>query len=413
MTKILFLSFHLLSLCIVCVVSGPAPGSHLTPFPTPTSHTSASPTHARRNRLLPWKRGSCPTSNISAQPGPTTDAALSCTYFGPEPPLTPEGYCSCGSSSLPLVSIPGTPVPESQSCAYTATPGSSVASQLHDPAPSPTTHTDICQVCTPYAANEAQCTPIPSCTPAHGYLTVDLGSSAVNVGSLTAAALYTSISSAINRLCPPTGPSCATSTIDIGGIDYVEKGLEESDFYNDGTLHVVVLSSEYTTQIVRDSLIQASAAAANYSATGSMCQQVKGMEYSKRKRSSASDSDFIKRQYDFGNGGTDGWHPQEETFTLCSSLSFTGAEYTAPDENIQTIGSSQSHIFTQMTFTASKKAEYEEDLICDFISEAIDDLGIEVPVLAGETGSAVGLVCKKGLTQAVQDTVGNWAPISS
>lgn len=144
-----------------------------------------------------------------------------------------------------------------------------------------------------------------------------------------------------------------------------------------------------------------------------MCQHVKGMEYSKRKRSSASDSDFIKCQYNFGNGGTDGWHPQEETFTLYSSLSFTGAEYTAPDENIQTIGSSQSYIFTQMTFTASKKAEYKEDLICDFISEAIDDLGIEVPVLAGETGSAVGLVCKKGLTQAVQDTIGNWVPISS
>ena len=341
----------------------------------------------------------------------TTDPALSCEYHGPMPPLTPEAFCSCGSSSLPLVSIPGTPVKESLSCAYTAPPSTSITTQLHDAAPSPVTNTDLCQICTPYAANGANCVPLPSCTPKRGYLTVDLGSSAVNVGVLTAAPLYTSISSAINKLCPTGGPVCATSTIDIGGIHYAEKGLEETDFYEDGTIHVSVLSSSYTDQKIRDSLIQASAAAANYSATDKMCQQIEGMEYSKKKRSSAPDSGLSKRQYPIGSGGTNGWHPVKETFTLCSSLSFTGAQYIAPGVNNQNIGTSISHIDTQWTFEASKKAEYESDLICDFVTEAIDVLGIEVPVLAGETGAAVGLVCKKGLVQAIQDTAGNWAKL--
>ena len=43
----------------------------------------------------------------------------SCTYKGPEPPLTSEGFCTCDDKSTrPLTSIPGTPILESESCKF-------------------------------------------------------------------------------------------------------------------------------------------------------------------------------------------------------------------------------------------------------------------------------------------------------
>lgn len=83
----------------------------------------------------------------------------------------------------------------------------------------------------PYAAYGADCSKIPNCVPATvtGPATIELGSSAVNIGTLTSTALYTSISSALEKICPTVNQTtelthCATDTVTIKDIDYVAGG---------------------------------------------------------------------------------------------------------------------------------------------------------------------------------------------
>lgn len=89
-------------------------------------------------------------------------ATAMCTYVAPEPPIINKAFCSCSGSSYSLKSIPGTPVAEASSCAYTALPNATVSGLDSDPV---TTYLGSCEVCTPYAANGADCTSIPNCTP--------------------------------------------------------------------------------------------------------------------------------------------------------------------------------------------------------------------------------------------------------
>ncbi|KAI4169616.1 MAG: hypothetical protein LQ343_005555 [Gyalolechia ehrenbergii] len=98
-------------------------------------------------------------STISVIPIPATPL---CTYVAPEPPVITKAFCSCSSASYALSSVPGTPVAVSSSCGYTALPTATESGINGAP---PITYSGSCQVCTPYAANGADCTSIPSCTP--------------------------------------------------------------------------------------------------------------------------------------------------------------------------------------------------------------------------------------------------------
>ena len=89
-------------------------------------------------------------------------AATLCTYVAPEPPVINEAFCSCSGASYSLMTITGSPVAVTSSCAYTQMPTVTIGGLDSDP---PTTDLAACQMCTPYAANEADCTSIPNCTP--------------------------------------------------------------------------------------------------------------------------------------------------------------------------------------------------------------------------------------------------------
>jgi len=131
-----------------------------------------------------------PACTPTNRPPSTITNAPSCTYVAPEPPIIKEAFCSCSGSSYSLTSIPGTPVAESNSCAYKSLPGTHISGLSGDPA---TPNSALCQVCTPYAANGADCTTIPNCQPQKAQATVQAGSSPLHVGTLTSTALYTSI----------------------------------------------------------------------------------------------------------------------------------------------------------------------------------------------------------------------------
>ena len=213
---------------------------------------------------------------------------------------------------------------------------------------------------------------------------MEVGSSAINVGTLTAAALYTSISSAQDLLCPSAGPVCKTDSVEIDNIAYVKTGLGDTGLYHDGKITVSVASSQYRNQIIRDALIKSSAASVNGSATGTNCALEKYTDYSKRKRSlEPSDSDHhptnLTARQSFGSDYT----PTTQSINICGAIQFTGAHYYAPDLNIHNVvGIGTDFIDAGWTFQEGKgDGDVGRDLLCDFVTELIDSVAIEVPAV--------------------------------
>lgn len=92
------------------------------------------------------RRDACPAS-FSTTPRPTGGPTPACTYVGLEPPLTPKAFCTCDSkSSLPLTSIPKTPIPIDSNRKYIAQADPTFTSQeqKENPAPSLTTIKGTC-----------------------------------------------------------------------------------------------------------------------------------------------------------------------------------------------------------------------------------------------------------------------------
>ena len=164
-----------------------------------------------------------PSSSIpSSTASPSTSSAASATSVicnqrndNPDQGIEQQGcICTSGSTTktLPLLA---TYVNYDSSCAYSNLDTSTIAiTQDFGP---PTTNTMICQACTPTTDFGATCTSLPNCIPQTPSATIQIGSSPVQVGTLTSAALYTSISSAIASLCPPTATACdENSNVKIG-----------------------------------------------------------------------------------------------------------------------------------------------------------------------------------------------------
>ena len=365
-----------------------------------------------------------PTDAVKPSPSPSSPAQLpsgspSCKYYGPQPPLTPEGFCSCdGSSTLPLLSVPGTPVPESQSCSYTVQPNPTVTGQLHDPPPTPTTYSDICQVCTRYAGNEANCDWIQNCIPKKGAMTVDLGSSAINIGTLTADELYTSVSSALDHICPTNKPSCKggdDGKVEIKDIAYVDKDISQENFlYKDGKITVQVHRSKYSAD-TRGALLRNSAMSIRDSATGKNCFDADYTRYkAKREIDTASigdrdnnngddgaNSTLSKRQYTFGNGD---WEPTNEKINICSGVEFLQPKYYAPDINVDNADSATDELDIEFSFQKGENSQAARDLLCDFVTAVIDMSTVEIPVLGSSAGAGIGFLCKGDLVQAIKET---------
>jgi len=132
--------------------------------------------------------------------------------------------------------------------------------------------------------------------------TVQVGKKQQNVGTLNGTALYTSISSALNKICPTaTGnwASCSTTTVAIKQIVYIEGDGTRGE---DGELVVSVQSSSYDDTKLRDAMIKSAALTAQTSANSTNCYQTKYILCEK------------------GECG-------EEKITLCNAAGFAGVQY--------------------------------------------------------------------------------------
>ena len=323
----------------------------------------------------------CSTTSSTALP--------SCTMRDQDPDQgITSAYCLCeGSKTLPLLSAPST-VEATASCQYTTIPSNITTISPTTSLGPITTNSALCQVCTPVVNNEDSCTTMPNCSPLKATATVEAGNSAVHVGTLTGTALYTSISSALETLCPSvtqtTGwTACKTDTVTIENIPYIES----DSLIPNGQLAVSVQAANYTTKLLRDAMINAAALTAQNSASGKNCYtanyQVGPTRRHERRRG------LVHARDDF--------HATPAHMMLCNAVGFAGVQYLTP------IGSGATNMglgaFIDATW-AFQVAPGGGAFVCDFIEALEEALAIIAPEFITEEigiGATIGADCKSAL----------------
>ncbi|KAI0189684.1 glycosyl hydrolase catalytic core-domain-containing protein [Astrocystis sublimbata] len=228
-----------------------------------------------------------------------------------------------------------------------------------------------CSLCSQDSPWGASCTftSLPGCTSETATVTLQVGSSYVHVGTLTADELYTSVSSALESICPtPTGngfTSCSTAKATIGGVAFIDSSevLE-----TEGELVVSVESSSYELSQIREAMIQTIANAVKVSATQDNCYTATHSVLGFRARRDAGPwwlPSFLRR---------DAPHETPEQITLCNALNFAGPQYIPPQPM------DESYIDTSFSFEVPPGG----DFLCDLLEAAADDLAFVLPMFAVE-----------------------------
>ncbi|KAI1770792.1 hypothetical protein F4818DRAFT_445975 [Hypoxylon cercidicola] len=380
--------------------------------PTPVSTFSYPGTvgYVPHNNTVPVM--TTPQSSALPQITPEPTATPSCYVHDSDPFHGDDSrYCVCeGSRTLPFLSFT-TDAPESKSCEYTTLPPkdgakrdfvpptttqpplmtTDPAGRLRDrdltitkgfgPATTDSLH---CQVCTPIAPYAASCSSLAGCKVPTGAVTLEAGSSSVHVGTLTGDALYTSVSNALDKICPtPSGSggsftSCSTDSATIPNIDYID----DDSLYKAGELIVSVESSKYNDTKIRDALIKTAAAAAQNAAVGSNCYQ-QGYDSMLWKRSWWL-PDLFRRD-----------HPTvtRKQITFCNTVGFAGPQYYSPWWRTGEAGATD-YIDARWEFHETATSE---DFACDLLQAAVDAFAFIQPEFAVEDielGEVIDIVCK-------------------
>ncbi|KAF4624529.1 hypothetical protein G7Y89_g13641 [Cudoniella acicularis] len=328
------------------------------------------------------------------------DASPACTWV---PTTQDPGTCSADvltmyTTAPPVVtSVPPDP---NVACSYHKQDPDEGIDQLHCPGattsvsadlPPPTTNINACMVCTPYPINGDNCNTIQNCTPQIAVATVTVGSAPVHVGTLTGAVLYTSVSNALESLCPPvtqttTSTQCSvTGHADIGGIKYVDS----SESLDTGSLVVKVPTSGYNVTSLRDAMIASIALFIQTSTTGSNCFNVRyTVEELKRRDGLLGWVDEALRVprslLDFGGhevlNPRDHPHPTKEQMTMCNGAYFHTANYYDPFWRTAPQPGPSDSINALFTFEASNSDQF----LCEFLNMMVDGLTLLAPEFAVE-----------------------------
>lgn len=229
-----------------------------------------------------------------------------------------QAYCLCDKSiTLTPLSVASTGV-QSDSCAYTAMPATSASEVVTTQA---VTYTNNCQACTLIGgiADTPSCISVSGCVPTQAIAQVQAGSSPVHVGTLTGSALYTSISSALETLCPPvtqttTSTTCAETGQVISGISYVL----ENELATDGELTVRAEASSYNETSLRDAMIHSAALTAQQASTAA----------SNCYNQSYSAEDYKRDVFPsrFNLLGRDHPYSEQKEIGFCNSVSFAAVQ---------------------------------------------------------------------------------------
>ena len=201
----------------------------------------------------------------------------------------------------------------------------------------------------------------------------------VNVGSLTADALYTSVSNALESICPtPTGnevTSCDNKTFTIQDVDYWNGSGGESDTegpLSKGELEISAPISKYNSSQLRSALINTTAMTINSSATGPACYQEQTVCSPTRFNDCVSGTNF----------------------TFCNApelleVNFWDAKYETTEDP------TMFQLITQLKFAQPSGGDFDCDALRNGISLALEILAPEFTILDIEIADAVGLTCDK------------------
>lgn len=340
-----------------------------------------------RTSVPTTSKASAPTTSASA-PAPTK--APSCTLHKSDPD---EGvnkpFCLCDSSTLPVLSVDlATATGPDASCAYKTMPGATAVITTNTALGPATTNTALCQVCSPVVINENSCTTIPNCYPQAAAASVEAGSSPVHVGTLTGTALYTSISSALEKLCPPVTQTTSvtkcseTDTVSIGNIPFVE-----DEFLNYGELDVTVKSSQYNETSLRDAMIKSAALTAQQSATGKNCYNANYKIVERKKRSYL---DWFKESTGL-KAVRDNHHPVPAEISVCNVGDFAGVQYFSQFWRTAPQPGATDYLDANWAFKST-----DGDFWCEFLADLMDELVVIEPEFAVgevELGEEIRAVC--------------------
>ncbi|KAI1765266.1 hypothetical protein GGR53DRAFT_490503 [Hypoxylon sp. FL1150] len=379
--------------------------------PTPVSTFSYTGTvgYVPHNNTVPVM--TTPQSSVLPQITPKLMSTPSCYVHDSDPDHGNDcRYCVCDETrTLPFLSFT-TDAPESKSCEYTTLPPKDGAKRdfvptttaqpppiTPDPAGSlrdrdltittgfgpVSTDTFYCKVCTPIAPYAASCSSLAGCQPSKGTVTLEAGSSSVHVGTLTGDALYTSVSNALDKICPTPSASggdftsCSTDGAVIEGIDYIS----EDALLTSGELVVSVESSKYNETNIRDALIKTAAAAAQNAAVGTNCYQ---QGYNSLLRRSWWMPDLFRR---------DRLHVTRQQITFCNTVGFAGPHYYSPWWKTAGPGATD-YIDARWEFHGNSGVE---DFACSLLEAAVDAFAFVEPeftVADIELGELIDIVCK-------------------
>ncbi|KAF2232566.1 hypothetical protein EV356DRAFT_517324 [Viridothelium virens] len=204
-------------------------------------------------------------------------------------------------------------------------------------------------------------------------VTVEIGNSSINVGTLTGPPLYTTVSSALSQLCP--GASLCSmgdsATVTVDHVPYIDVVNEMEDR---GQLMISVLASSFNSVDMRDFMIGMIALAVNSSATGKSCWNETNRDYNP----------------------VDPFGASPETKTACNAAGFIGFQYVD--------ASGFQYLDAYFEFRVE---ETKGEWICD---EVIENIGSELQgafpefkegIKLGEMG--LNLVCQIAAAAATVD----------
>lgn len=328
-------------------------------------------------------------ARATSAPKPTR--APSCKLQKADPDQGIKGpLCVCDSSTLPILSSNlATATGPDASCAYSTMPGRTAVLKITTTAMGPaTTNMAICQVCTPQGVNQDSCTKIPNCAPEKAAVTVQAGTKPVHVGTLTGTSLYSSISSALETLCPTVSQTTSmtkcseTDTVSIKNIPYVDQDTLEY-----GKLDITVKDSQYNVTSLRDAMIHSAALTAQHSATGKNCKEANYQSYAYKKRSIL---DWIKESTGL-KAARDRPLLESKKISICTAGDFAGVQYFSKFWRTAAQPGATDYLDANWAFEKSGG-----DFACDFIEDLMDGLAIIAPQFVVEgvvLGDAIRALC--------------------
>ncbi|KAH6669983.1 hypothetical protein B0J14DRAFT_452576, partial [Halenospora varia] len=211
------------------------------------------------------------------------------------------------------------------------------------------TNIRLCQACTPVVVNEDTCTILPNCIPQAAQVKVQAGSSPVHVGTLTGSALYTSMSSAMEKLCPPAG----------------------NGYLKHGELLVTIEASQYNETSLRNAMIQATALAIQNSASGKNCYDMKYDAEIIEKRGLTA---WARDLFGFQMRTRDHATIEHRTMRVCNGAGFAGTSYYGPYWRQAVEPGATNYLAAHLAFHV-----VGGDFICEIAQELIDALAIIAP----------------------------------